>query len=204
MIFVRFLAAVAIVSPVATQPSFAAELPNPAAIAPVQALSSALVESMKSGGRANFAERSERLAPVVDHSFDLALTTRLIAGPKWTSMSASDQSGLQVAIRKMTIAEYAKNFSHWSGEAINVDPKVEVRGGDALVKSTLTRPKGDPVILAYRMRQMGGQWRIIDVLYNGTISQLATRRADYAHILEANGARALIEHINELAAKAAR
>lgn len=204
MTLIRIMAAFTIASLGTMQPSFAADAPSPAAIAPAQTLSSALIESMKSGGRSTFTARTERLAPVIDRSFDLALMSRLIAGPKWTSMSPADQSGLQAAIRKMTIAEYAKNFAHWSGEGITIDPNIEVRGGDALVKTTLTRPKGEPVILAYRMRQMGGQWRIIDVLYNGTISQLATRRADYAHILGANGARALIEHINELAAKAAR
>jgi phospholipid transport system substrate-binding protein len=181
-----------------------ADQPASLAAVPVQALSTALIDAMKLGSHTNFSERAERLTPVVDRAFDLPLTTRLIVGQKWSSVSTSDQSALLAAVRKMTIAEYAKNFSHWSGEAIVVDPKVELRGGDALVRSTLTRPKGEPVVLAYRLRSTGGQWRIIDVFFNGTISQLATRRADYAHILDTSGARALTEHINELAAKAAR
>lgn len=181
-----------------------AETAQAGALAPVQALSTALIDAMKSGAKTSHAERAERLAPIVDRSFELALTTRVIVGQKWSSIPVSDQNALQAAIRKMTIAEYAHNFAHWSGESIVVDPKVDVRGGDALVKSSLMRPKADPVILAYRLRQSGGQWRIMDVLYNGTISQLATRRADYAHILETNGVRALIEHIDALAANTAR
>jgi len=204
MRFVRLLAGFAFATPGIAVPATAAELPSAGATIPVQALSLALIESMKSGTRTSVSERAERLGPVVDRSFDLPLTTRLIVGQKWATVPSGEQAALLAAIRKMTVAEYAKNFSHWSGEAISVDPKVDVRGSDSLVKSTLTRPKGDPVILAYRLRQTGGQWRIIDVLYNGTISQLATRRADYAHILDANGVHALTVHINELAAKAAR
>ena len=58
-------------------------------------------------------------------------------------------------------------------------------------------PKGAPVALSYRMRESAGAWRIIDV-YFGAISQLTTRRSDFAAPLAAGGAKGLITHLNTL------
>jgi len=91
-----------------------------------------------------------------------------------------------------------------NGEAITVDGKPNVRAGDALVRTTLSRKGKEPVVISYRMRQSGGRWRIVDVLFNGSVSQLATRRADYAAIITRGGAKALIAHLGAAADKAAR
>ena len=189
---------------VSAQPALAQAPDTRPAVAVVQTFSDALVDSMKAGGSIKFAERTARLAPVIERSFDLPLTTRLAVGPAWSTFSASDQTALVAAIRRMTVAEYARNFSSWNGEAIIVDGKPNVRAGDALVRTTLTRKGKAPVVIAYRMRQSGGRWRIVDVLFNGSVSQLATRRSDYAAIVKRGGAKALIAHLGAAADKAAR
>jgi phospholipid transport system substrate-binding protein len=96
----------------------------------------------------------------------------------------------------MTIANYASNFDSFSGEKFEVDPAVQTRGTDKVVQSKLVT--GNQTIpFNYRMRQTGGAWKIVDVYLNGTISQLATRRSDFASTA-ADGAPALIKKINEL------
>lgn len=186
------------------QPSLAQAPDTRQAVAVAQALSDALIDSMKAGASIKYSQRVARLAPVIERSFDLPLTTRLAVGPPWSTFSASDQTALVAAIRRMTIAEYARNFSSWNGEMITVDGKPNVRGGDALVRTTLSRKGKEPVVISYRMRQSGGRWRIVDVLFNGSVSQLATRRSDYAAIVKRGGAKALIAHLNAAADKAAR
>jgi len=170
----------------------------------VRTLSDTLIATMRDGQSLGFSGRSARLAPVIERSFDLDLATRLSVGPGWTKLSAADQAALTAAIRRMTVAEYAHNFARWNGEAISVDPRATVRGTDAVVRTTLTRRRGDPVVLAYRLRQSGGKWQIIDVLFNGSVSQLATRRADYTRILASGGASALVRHLDRATADAAR
>jgi len=174
-----------------------------AGVAPVQALDDGLLTIMKGAKSLGFAGRTARISPVVDQVFDLPLMTRLSVGPSWTGFSAADQSALVAAFRRMTIAQYAANFDGWAGESFTIDPKVEVRGTDRLVKTTLKSARDKPVSLAYRLRQTGGSWRIIDVFYQNSISQLATRRSDFANILANGGAKALVAHLNQLSAKAA-
>ncbi|KQS51476.1 MULTISPECIES: ABC transporter substrate-binding protein [unclassified Sphingomonas] len=183
------------VAPVSAQASDPAQ-------APVKALDDGLLGIMKSGK--SEAARAAAIGPVIDRSFDLPLMTRLSVGAGWTTASAADQSALVAAFRRMTIAQYAKNFDSWSGQAFTIDPKVDTRGGDRLVRTTLSSKSGSPTALSYRLRQSGGSWKIIDVFYRNSISQLATRRADFASVLQSGGAKALVGHLDSLAAKSAR
>jgi phospholipid transport system substrate-binding protein len=169
--------------------------------ATVQALDDGLLSIMKAGKVAGVAGRSARIAPVVDRAFDLPLMTRLVVGPAWNTMSPADQTALVAAFRRMTIGQYARNFDDWSGEAFTIAPQVDERGGDKLVRTTLNG-SGAPIAISYRLRQSGGQWKIIDVFYKNAISQLATRRADFASVLASGGPKALIAHLDQLATKA--
>ena len=64
-------------------------------------------------------------------------------------------------------------------------------------------PKADkPTDLIFRMRQASdGKWKVIDVYYQGSISELTTRRSDFASTLASGGAPALLKKIDALADK---
>jgi phospholipid transport system substrate-binding protein len=182
----------------ALTPAIAAAQTADPASARVQALDDGLLAIMKAGG--SVAARTTRIAPVVDRAFDLPLMTRLVVGPTWTSIAPADQTALVAAFRRMTIGQYARNFDSWSGESFTIAPQVEERAGDRLVRTTL-KGSGAPVAISYRLRQSGGQWKIIDVFYKNAISQLATRRADFGAVLASGGPKALIAHLDALATK---
>lgn len=181
----------------------AGQAPDPARV-PVQALDDGLMAIMKGGKQIGYAGRARTIGPVVDRAFDLPQMTRLTIGPAWTTIAPADQIALVQAFRRLTVAQYAGNFDGWSGQSFAIDPRIEARGADRLVKTTLSQPKGDATLLAYRLRQSAGQWRIVDVFYKNSISQIAMRRSDFASVLSKGGARALIGHLDQLAAKAAR
>lgn len=171
--------------------------------APVQALSDGLIKIMKGGSRLGFQGRANEIAPVVDRAFDLPFMARVSVGPAWNNATPADRAQLVASFRKLTINQYAANFDSWSGQQFVVDPKVETRGTDKLVKTMLTQPHGESVAISYRLRQSGGEWKILDVFYRNSISQLATRRDDFQGIVGKGGVRALIGHVNQLANKAA-
>lgn len=189
-------AAITLFAPVAA----AAQTADPAR-APVQALDDGLIAIMKGGAKLGTAGRAAQIAPVVDRAFDLPYMTRLAVGPPWVQATPAERTALIAAFRKLTINEYARNFNAWSGQSFAIDPKVDARGTDRLVKTTLSAPREAPVSIAYRLRLVGADWRITDVFFKNSISQLTTRRADFASILARGGPSALIGHINTLAEK---
>ena len=200
----RIVAALALSSlalvPVTLPAAAAAQASDPA-LAPVETLDAGLMATMKAGKRAGMPTRIAAVAPAVDRAFDLALMTRLAVGSAWNGFTPADQTALVAAFRRLTIAQYASNFDGYSGETFRVDPKVEARAGDKLVRTTLTSPGDEPIPIAYRLRQGANGWRIIDVFYKNEISQLATRRSDFSRILATGGAKALVANLNAQAAK---
>lgn len=168
----------------------------------VQGLCDALIASMKAGSAAGFAARKTGLDPVVRRAFDLGLMTRLVVGPPWRSLAADQQQQLVDAFSDFSVSSYANQFSGYSGQAFTVDPKpTSQEGGDVVVHTTLKTGDPEPVKLDYRMRQSGGEWRIIDIYLNGTISQLAARRSEFGSVLRSSGAGALIELLRKKSAE---
>lgn len=167
----------------------------------VETLQNGLLAIMKAGSSAGQSGRERLISPVIDNVFDIPLMTRLAVGPSWTSIDKPDQVKLVSAFRDMTVAEYARNFDGYSGERFNIAPQVVTRGSDKLVRTSLILAGGKPESLNYRLRMNGSRWKIIDVYYRNSISQLATRRSDFAAVLKKGGAKALINHLERLAAK---
>ena len=175
----------------------AAEDPNLVVIARFHAV---LVDTMKQGKALGINGRFKKLEPEVDVAFDLKAMTQFTVGPRWAGMSDVDKVSVVVAFRRMTIASYARNFNDFKNQQFTLDQKVEVRGLDRLVKSQII-PKGEkPVNLTYRLREFGGAVKVIDVIYE-SVSQLATRRADFASTVNAGGAPALVAKLNAISDK---
>jgi phospholipid transport system substrate-binding protein len=164
----------------------------------IQSFYNVLLDTMKHGPQLGMQGRYRALEPAVDAAFDVPAMIQFIVGPSWANMSAQDRSALTTAFRRMTVANYAANFAKFDGEQFNVSPNVQERGPDKIVQTTLV-PQGDkPVPLIYRMRDTAGSWKIIDVFLEGYVSELATRRSDFAATLAGGGAPALIAKINQL------
>ena len=165
----------------------------------IQSFYVALVDTMKRGPELGMQGRYHALEPAVDSTFDIPAMIQFIVGPSWANTSEHDKTALTTAFRRMTIANYAANFTKFGGEQFNVDPNVQSRGPDRLVQTTLV-PVGDkPVPLNYRMRNSSGSWKVIDVFLEGYVSELSTRRSDFSSTLASGGVSALIAKINQIA-----
>jgi phospholipid transport system substrate-binding protein len=183
----------------ALAPMAVAQAGDPAA-AQIESFHASLLEVMKQGPALGANGRYRRLTPVVERAFDLPLMTQFAVGPSWATTSESDRRALIAAFTRLTAASYAHNLTRYSGEKFTTDPAVQTRGADKIVQAHLIPAHGSPTSIAYRMRQDGGIWKIVDVYY-GAVSQLTTRRADFAAPLASGGATGLVSHLDTLVAK---
>ena len=172
-----------------------AQAGDPAA-ATVQTFYDGLTAGMKSGGSTK--SRAEKLKPVIEATFDLGGMTALSVGPTWSSIAPADQKALVEAFSRYTFANYARNFDSYNGEKFVVDPAVNQRGTDKYLKSTMKPTSGETIAFNYRLHQVDGAWKIIDVYLAGNISTLAQKRSDFAATLAAGGAPALVKKLNAL------
>jgi phospholipid transport system substrate-binding protein len=168
------------------------------AVEKVEAFHAALIAVAKRGQQLGMEGRYKELEPKVKATFDLPVMTKFTVGPKWSSMAEADHTALIAAFTRMTVATYANNFDTFDGQQFVVDPKVDVRKADTLVKTQVI-PKGEkPLALTYRMRNSAGSWKVIDVMFQN-VSELATRRADFSTTIASGGAAALVEKLNAIA-----
>src|SRR5690349_12631186 len=184
----------AMVALLLAQPAGAA-VSDPAVIQ-VQTLTDALLKSMRAGSKESMPERYRALEPVIGQVFALPTVTRLAVGPDWAGFSPDDQKAVIAAFTRFTVANYAHNFRDYDGQKFEIDDNVMTRGSDKIVRSRIIPAHDVPVSLLYRMHEVDGAWKIIDVYSNG-VSELALRRADFAAALGAGGAPVLIAHLNK-------
>src|SRR6478672_6709923 len=171
-----------------------AETLSPAAVH-IQTYYQQLMPTIQQAGKLSVRERDKRFTPAITAAFDLGTMTRLAVGPAWTSFSPSQQAAVRDAFARFIIADYASQVKDYSGESFVVDPNSvpEPRGGGEIVKTRLLQPGGRTVSINYLVR--GG--RVIDVYLNGTISELATRRDEFASIVASGGADGLIKRMQD-------
>jgi phospholipid transport system substrate-binding protein len=169
---------------------------DPAAM-PVQTLNDSLLKSMRAGAAESVSDRYRHLEPVIEQVFALPLVTRLSVGPQWTTFSPDQQTQLITAFTRYTVANYARNFRDFDGQRFDIDDNVSSRGADKIVHTRLIPAHDTPVSLLYRMQEVDGVWKIIDVISEG-VSQLALRRTDFAAAIAAGGAPTLIAHLNKV------
>lgn len=167
------------------------------AVKPIRSFYDALLSVMKQAKELGIHGRDERLSAPIRATFDLAAMTRIAVGPDWNSFSPADQAALVDSFSRMTIATYASRFDGYSGERFEVEPESEARATGRMVHTKLVQSNGEPIALNYLLRDAGGSWKVVDVYLTGTISELATRRAEFASILKSGGASALIRSLQQ-------
>ena len=188
------LLCVLLFTPVAN-PAHAA-VSDPAAIQ-VRILTDSLLKSMRAGAAESMAERYRNLEPVIEQVFALPLVTRLSVGPEWAGIAPDQQTALIAAFTRFTVANYAHNFRNFDGEKFEIDDNVTSRGADKIVRTRIIPAHDAPVTLLYRMHEVDGGWKIVDVISDG-VSELALRRTDFAAGIAAGGAPTLLAHLNKV------
>jgi phospholipid transport system substrate-binding protein len=179
--------------------AFTAET-DPAA-ARIRAFYDVLLETMKQATALGVKGRYKRLEPAVRTTYDLPAMTRIAVGPPWKTFTPDQQSALIEQFSRMSIATYASRFDGYDGERFEVEPQIEARNANHIVRSRIVRKQGDPVALNYLCHETPDGWKVIDVYLSGTVSELATRRAEFASVLKSGGAQALIDMLRSRADK---
>jgi phospholipid transport system substrate-binding protein len=173
-----------------------AAVSDPAAIQ-VQTLTAALLKSMRAGPAVSMTERYRDLEPVIEQVFALPLMVHLAVGSQWSNFSPEQQQTLIAAFRRYTTANWAYNFREFDGQKFEIDDTVLSRGEEKIVRTQLISPHDTPTTLLYRMREVNGTWKIVDVI-SGGVSELTLRRSDFAAALASGGPATLTAHLNKV------
>ncbi len=194
------LKAISITSLLAATPVIAAAQPSDPAASQIDAYNQAIIGVMKDGAKLGMKGRTARFQTIVSQYYAMPMVTQIVVGAKWATLSPADRATAITALTRHSAVSLASNFDRFGGEKFTVVPQSKDRGVDHLVSSSIAPTSGSPTVLIYRMRQSGGQWRIIDVLSSG-VSQLTLQRSDLAQSLATGGIAGLVKRLDEIDAK---
>jgi phospholipid transport system substrate-binding protein len=164
----------------------------------VQSLYDALLSTMKSGRTLGGSGRFAKLTPVIRSSFDVASMARLSVGPSWSGLSEAQRQEVTESYGRYISAIYADRFDSYDGQKLEVTGEQPAAFG-LMVKSRIIKSNGEPVEVDYVMRQNGESWLIADIYLDSAISEVATRRSEFAAILKTQGIDGLIAALNRKA-----
>ncbi|HEY1432294.1 MAG TPA: ABC transporter substrate-binding protein [Stellaceae bacterium] len=142
--------------------------------------------------------RYQKLEPVVLGTFDVPFMARLSVGPTWRSLTADQKRRAIQAYSRYIGAIYATRFDDYAGEKFEVLGQQQIKHG-TLIKTQIIKSNGEPVAINYVVHDNDIAWQIRDIYLSGSISELATRRSDFANILRTSGIDGLIASLNKKA-----
>jgi phospholipid transport system substrate-binding protein len=164
----------------------------------VDSLHESLISVMKNAKTLGYDGRFEQLDPVVSELFDIPFMAEKSIGRHWKTVDEENRSRLLATFERFTVANYAGRFTGYSGQFFETLKQESSKHGTVLVYSRLVSADGEAIQLNYRLRPAKDHgWRIIDVLLNGTVSELALRRSEYSSLIQREGFPALMSALNQ-------
>ena len=188
--FAAALALVALSGPVLAMPSTGSDT--------VKGLYDTLLATMKNGHILGQSGRFMQLEPVIRRSFDVATMARLSVGSAWNGLGDAQRQQMTESYGRYISAIYAERFDSYEGQKLQVTDEQPSAGG-VMVRSQIIKANGEPVKVDYLMRRNGEAWLIADIYLDGAISEVATRRSEFAAILRSQGIDGLIAALNRKA-----
>lgn len=183
-------------------PAAHAQATSPEAV--VDRFHAVLLDVMKAAKTLGHQGRAERLKPAIEQAFHLRVMIQIATGGAWRQASEAQKSALTAAFSALSTATYAANFDGHSGEKFET---VGTRPGPqdtTLVDTKIVKASGTPVEITYVAKKAGSGWKIVDVVVDKGISELAVKRSEYAAVLKSSGVDGLVAVLKRKAEELAK
>ena len=167
----------------------------------IEQFHASLLAVMKQAKQTDARKRYQVLEPEIAKRFDLRLMIALATGKYWRAADNASREDLTKAFRRFSTATYASRFDGYSGESFQTLSVTAGPRKTELVKTQIVSPAEAPVPLTYVTRAAPTGWRIVDVLLDDGISELAVYRSEYASVLKSDGVKGLIRLLDQKTAK---
>src|SRR5256886_9127458 len=164
----------------------------------VEGLYDVLLSTMKNGRTLGQSGRFTQLEPVIRRTFDIPSMARLSVGSPWATLTEAQRQQVTESFGRYISAIYADRFDSYAGQQLQVTGEHPAAAG-VMVRSQIVKANGELVNVDYIMRRTGDSWLISDIYLDGAISEVATRRSEFAAILKKDGIDGLVAALSRKA-----
>lgn len=133
------------------------------------------------------------LLPAVDIDY----ISRLVLGPHWRSASEEQRTQFQDAFTQFLLNSYAQGLSEFTEDRLQIRRlRGEPDARRTIIETSVTRPNGQAVPVAYTLRWTDDGWKMYDVIIEG-ISYVRNYRTDFNSEIEQKGLNSLITRLEQ-------
>tara|TARA_Y100000034_G_scaffold128060_1_gene182002 strand:+ start:952 stop:1629 length:678 start_codon:yes stop_codon:yes gene_type:complete len=143
--------------------------------------------------------KSAKFNALLTRYFDLNAISKFTVGRYWRDMTPAQQNEYQSLFKDMLVRSYSKRFSEYQGQTLDVTGQKPLSDTETLVESVIKDPNGGaPVTVNWRVRDKGGQMKVIDVIVAG-VSMSVTQRSDFSSVIQRGGGdvAVLLDHLRK-------
>ncbi|WP_376089523.1 phospholipid-binding protein MlaC [Roseomonas sp. CCTCC AB2023176] len=152
----------------------------------IQATGQELVSAINGAG--GVAQRRAQVAAVLRRAVDVEGVGRFILGRYWRTATADEQQQYMRLFEETLIRNLSARFGEYQGVRFSLGRAQQRTEDDTLVNTVIERPNTAAFSLDWRVADVGGQPRVVDVIAEGTSLRLTTR-SEYAAVVSRNGGR---------------
>ncbi len=137
------------------------------------------------------AEKRDQLEALFDETADFYTVSRLVLARNWTKLNKDEQLEFQRVFRRHLSITYGRNVDNFPDIAFVVSGEREEARGDRTVNTKIIRPNAADILIDYRMRVRGSEWKIIDIVIEG-VSMVSNFRSQFQDVASKRGPKGLI------------
>lgn len=138
------------------------------------------------GANVSYDEKIERFRKLFDTWFDMPAVSRFVLGRFWRTAPEEEQKRFIEQFRELNIYTWAQRFNEYNGQKLVVTTATADGEGGAFVESQIEREAAKPMVVLWRLRLRGSEWKVVDLSIEG-VSMAITFRSEYAAKLSEPG-----------------
>lgn len=141
-------------------------------------------------------QKRHEVEEIVYARVDLSTLSKLVLARGWNDLSEEQRKQFMEEFRRNLSATYGRNVESYKNEKVAiVDDHAEVRG-DWTVRTKIVRNGTDDINVDYRLRQIDGTWKIIDIIIEN-VSLVANFRSQFQEIMSNGGPARLLQVLHD-------
>jgi phospholipid transport system substrate-binding protein len=162
----------------------------------VRKLSDAVIAVLQEKNLSADAKR-EKIRGIVQDYVDFTTMSRLVLARNWSGLDDSKKAAFTEEFKQHLSVTYGRNVETYNNEKVEIVGDRDEGRGDWSVQTKILRPQGGGDILVdYRLRQIDGEWKVIDLIIE-RVSLVSNYRSQFQEVMANGGIDKLLQLLRE-------
>ena len=140
----------------------------------------------------------KKIKQVVEQVYNNKKMLKIIVGEKkWQELNDNEKEDLYETFLEYISLSYIKRFSKIDDPRFELIKFKKIGEKFNLVETNLIISSEEKIMIHYLFSKVDNDWKVFDVLLEGTISEIATKKSEFKKIIDENGVSSLASSIRK-------